>query len=139
MRRNDPVSHVMTKDVVTLDLNAPLSKARAMFEETGVHHLPVMHGSELAGVLAWSDFLRISFGEFGNQDSRSLDAVLDHTYRLTDVMQTAPVTLPISGTVRDAANLLSRGDFHSLPVVDGRRLAGIVTSTDLIRYLLEQY
>jgi len=139
MRKNDPVSHIMTKDVVTLDLNDPLSKARALFEQTGVHHLPVMHGSELAGVLAWSDFLRVSFGEFGNQDSRSLDAVLDHTYRLTDVMKTEPMTIPVSGTVRDAANVLSRGEFHSLPVVDGQKLAGIVTSTDLIRYLVEQY
>jgi len=139
MRKNDPVSHIMTKNVVTLDLNDPLSKARSLFEQTGVHHLPVMHGSELVGVLAWSDFLRVSFGEFGNQDSRSLDAVLDHTYRLSDVMKTEPVTISVSGTVRDAANVLSRGEFHSLPVVDGRKLAGIVTSTDLLRYLVEQY
>jgi CBS domain-containing protein len=81
----------------------------------------------------------VSFGEFGNQDSRSLDAVLDHTYRLTDVMKAEPVTIPVSGTVRDAANVLSRGEFHSLPVVDGRKLAGMVTSTDLIRYLVDQY
>lgn len=139
MRKNDPVSNIMTKDVVTLDLNDPLSKARTLFEQAGVHHLPVMHGSELAGVLSWSDFLRVSFGEFGNQDSRSLDAVLDHTYRLKDVMKTDPVTVPVDGTVRDAASLLSHGNFHSLPVVDGCKLAGIVTSTDLIRYLLEQY
>ncbi|MFM7834732.1 MAG: CBS domain-containing protein [Planctomycetaceae bacterium] len=54
-------------------------------------------------------------------------------------MRTDVVTMPATGTVRDAAVILSRGGFHSVPVVDGTRLAGIVTSTDLIHYLVEQY
>ena len=139
MRRNAPVSHVMTKDPVVLEAGDSLSKARKMFEESGVHHLPVLRGSELVGILSWTDFLRVSFGEFGNQDVRSLDAVLDHTRKLQDVMRTDVVTMPVTGTVRDAAVILSRGGFHSVPVVDGTRLAGIVTSTDLIHYLVEQY
>ncbi|MFN5433170.1 MAG: CBS domain-containing protein [Planctomyces sp.] len=139
MRKNDPVSHVMTKDPVVLEAGDSLSRARRLFEETGVHHLPVVRGGELAGILSWTDFLRVSFGEFGNQDVRSLDAVLDHTRRLQDVMRTDVITMPISGTVRDAAAILSQGGFHSVPVVDGTRLAGIVTSSDLIHYLVEQY
>ena len=139
MRKNDPVSHVMTKNVVTLDLSDPVSKARQLFEASGIHHLPVVSGEELIGLLTWSDFLRISFGEFGNQDVRSLDAMLDHTYKLKDVMKADPVTMPVTGTVRDAARILSTQGFHSVPVVDGKKLAGIVTSTDLIRYLEEQY
>jgi len=54
-------------------------------------------------------------------------------------MKADPVTMPVTGTVRDAAQLLSSNGFHSVPVVDGKNLAGIVTSTDLIRYLLDQY
>ena len=139
MRKNDPVSHVMTKDVVTLDLSDPISKARRLFEESGIHHLPVVSGEELVGLLTWTDFLRISFGEFGNQDARSLDAMLDHTYQLKDVMISSLVTMPTTGTVRDAAQTLSTQGFHSVPVMDGKKLAGLVTSTDLIRYLVEQY
>lgn len=139
MRKNDPVSHVMTKSVVTLDVSDSLSKARRLFEESSIHHLPVVSGGEIVGLLSWTDFLRISFGEFGNQDVRSLDALLDHTYKLRDVMQTNPVTMPASGTVRDAATMLANGGFHSIPVVEGNKLVGIVTSTDLIRYLIEQY
>ncbi|MCA9034390.1 MAG: CBS domain-containing protein [Planctomycetaceae bacterium] len=139
MRKNDPISHVMTKDVTTLDLSDPLSKARKLFEEKQIHHLPVVSGTELVGILSWSDFLRVSFGEFGNQDARGLDTVLDHTYKLADVMQKSPVSIASSSTVRDAAQLLSTSSFHSLPVVDGTQLVGLVTSTDLIRYLVEQY
>ncbi|MBL8816441.1 MAG: CBS domain-containing protein [Planctomyces sp.] len=139
MKKNDPVSNVMTKTLVTLDINEPISKARQLFETSGVHHLPVVSGDELVGIMSWTDFLRISFGEFGNQDVRSLDAVLDHTYKLADVMQKNPTTIPVSGMVRDAAHVLANGGFHSLPVVDGKKLVGLITSTDLIRYLVEQY
>lgn len=139
MRKNDPVSHVMSSKLVTLDVSDPVSKARRLFESSSIHHLPVVSGEELVGIMTWSDFLRISFGEFGNQDARSLDAVLDHTYKLADVMIKDPTTISVSGTVRDAAQILATADFHSLPVVDGRKLVGLVTSTDLIRYLVDQY
>ena len=139
MKKNDPVTHIMSKKPVTLDSSDPVSKARQLFETSGVHHLPVVKGEALEGILSWTDFLRISFGEFGNQDARGLDAVLDHTYTIRDVMKADPVTMPSTGTVRDAAQILSNNSFHSLPVVEGNKLVGIVTSTDLIRYLVEQY
>lgn len=139
MKKNDPVSHIMSRNLVTLEVSDPISKARQLFETAKVHHLPIVKNGELQGILSWTDFLRISFGEFGNQDVRSLDAVLDHTYSLRDVMKADPVTMPSDGTVRDAAHILSNSSFHSVPVVDGNKLVGIVTSTDLIRYLIEQY
>jgi CBS domain-containing protein len=49
------------------------------------------------------------------------------------------VTLPHDGNVRQAAEILAEGGFHSLPVVSGGKLVGIVTSTDLIKYLLSQF
>jgi CBS domain-containing protein len=48
------------------------------------------------------------------------------------------VTIEINDTLRKAAHLLSDGMFHSLPVIDkDNNLIGIITSTDLIRYLAE--
>jgi len=139
MHRNDRVSHIMTKDPIVLEAGDQLSSTRKMFEETGVHHLPVVRGSDLVGILSSTDFLRVSFGKFDNQDVCSIDAVLDYTRKLQDVMRTDVVTMPVIGTVRDAALILSRGGFHPVPVVDGTRLAGIATSTVLIHYLVQQY
>jgi CBS domain-containing protein len=81
--------------------------------------------------------MRVSFGEFGNQDGKGLDAILDHTYKIHDLMNKSPTTIPQTGTIRDAARLLGARSFHALPVVDGENLVGFVTSTDLIRYLAE--
>jgi len=55
-------------------------------------------------------------------------------------MSTEVVTIKNSGTIRQASELLSKGGFHSLPVVDDEQnIVGMVTSTDLIRYLSAQY
>ena len=50
------------------------------------------------------------------------------------------VTIKPTTSIREAAEMLAEGDFHSLPIVDKEgNLQGLVTSTDLIRYLLKQY
>lgn len=108
-------------------------------EQKGIHHLPVTDGDRLVGIITSNDFLRVSFGEFGNQDARSLDAILDHTYAIGDLMNADPTKLNKDQTVRDAATILATSNFHSLPVVDGEKLVGIVTSSDLIQHLLDQY
>jgi CBS domain-containing protein len=42
-------------------------------------------------------------------------------------------------SIKEVAEILATEDFHSLPVVDNGSVAGIVTSTDVIKYLLDQY
>lgn len=137
MRKNEPVVHIMTKTVLTVHEADPVSKVRQLIEKQKVHHVPVVKGENLVGIVSWTDIMRISFGEFGNQDGKQLDTILDHTYKMCDVMVANPVSLPISGTVRDAARILSDGNYHALPIVDGEKLVGIVTSTDLLKFLAE--
>lgn len=139
MKKNESVTKIMSTSPVSIDQNEPVSKARRLLEDRGIHHLPVTHGGTLVGIVTSTDLLRVSFGEFGNQDDRSLDAILDHTYSLGDLMISDLTTIEQTQTVRDAAAILAKSGFHSLPVVDGDSLVGIVTSTDLIQYLLDQY
>ncbi len=81
--------------------------------------------------------MRISFVEFGNQDGRGLDAVLDHTYKIHDVMTSNPESIASSETIREAARILGSQKFHALPVVEDEKLVGLITSTDLINFLAE--
>jgi CBS domain-containing protein len=51
-----------------------------------------------------------------------------------------PRCIPDSATIKEVAEIFLDADFHALPVVDKNdNLRGIVTTTDLIKYLLEQY
>ena len=139
MKQNEPISRIMSTELVTVHHGDPISKVRQLMQKTGVHHIPVVSGENLVGIISWSDILNLSFGKTFGADERAVDAVLDHSITLEQAMKKDPVTLPHDGNVRHAAEILADGGFHSLPVVSGTKLVGIVTSTDLIKYLLSQF
>ena len=139
MRKNEPVTHIMTADPLTVHHGDPISKVRRLFAENSVHHLPVIDGENLVGIVSWTDLMRISFGDAFGQNETAVDATLDHTHKLEDIMNSEPVTIQHNGSIREAAELLGNADFHAIPVVDGKKLTGIVSSRDLIRFLRELY
>jgi CBS domain-containing protein len=139
MKQNESLSHIMSTELVTVHHGDPISKVKQLMRETGVHHIPVVSGEDLVGIISWSDILNLNFSQAFGTDDRAVDAVLDHSVTLEQVMKTEPVTVPHDGYVRQAAQLLADGDFHALPVVSGKKLVGMVTSTDIIKYLLAQY
>lgn len=129
----------MSRHLVTAHHGDPISKVRQLIQEHGVHHIPVVSGDQLVGIVTWCDILRVSFGDAFSTDQRSVDATLDHSMTLEDLMRKDPVHIREDATIRDAAEVLAEGDFHALPVTRDGKLVGLVTSTDLIKYLLAQF
>lgn len=139
MKRNEPVSHIMSTSLVTVHLKNKLSEAHALLFKHKIHHVPVVSGSHFIGLLTASDLLRVSWGDPYSHDPREIDVLLD-TQEIRAVMQEDVKTILPTTTIREAAQVLADGSFHCLPVVDvDGDLVGLVTTTDLIRYLLEQY
>lgn len=130
----------MSTKLVTAHHGDPISKVRQIIREHNIHHIPVVNGQQLIGIISNTDVLRVSFGDTFQTDERAVDAALDHTMTLEQLMQKDPVSVRENAPIREAAAILVEGNFHSLPVVsDNHKLVGLVTSTDLIRYLLEQF
>lgn len=139
MKRNEPVQSIMTRDVATANITQKLSDVRRLIAERQIHHVPVVSGTRLVGLISATDMVRLSFSAYG-ADERAVDAMLDHEFSIEGVMIRDVVTLDERATVREAAACLSPGTFHSVPIVDAEsNLVGMVTSTDLIAYLLAQY
>lgn len=140
MKRHEPVSKIMATNLITVHHGDPVSKVRQLIREHGIEHVPVVSGQRLVGIISNSDVLRVSFGDAFQTDERSVDATLDHTMTIEQLMKSNPVAVRENAPIREAAEMLVKGNFHSLPVVsDGQKLVGLVTSTDLIRYLLDQF
>ena len=139
MKRNEPIKSIMTTDVTTVNISQKPSEVRRLMADQAIHHVPVVSGKKLVGLLSAADMMRLSFSAYG-VDERAVDAALDHEFTIEGVMNKNIVSLPEKATVRDAAERLRDGAFHSLPIVDNDgNLVGIVTSTDLIKYLFDQY
>ena len=142
MKKRESVSNIMTKSVHTLNLTNNLEDAEKAFKSHNVRHLPVVSGKELIGMLSLTDLARISFvdsyGEM-NDNEGTVDTAVYNMLTIEQVMAQKVETIDINATIRDVAEVLSKREYHALPVVEDNKLVGIVTTTDLVKYLLEQY
>lgn len=138
MKQRVPVSQIMTKELVVLNPTQSLYDAEKLFNKHSIRHIPVVEGDRVVGVISRSDLLRISYADL-NENEETVDSVVYDMYSLPQVMTRVPVTVESDTTVKEVAEILAKQSFHSIPVVDQGKLVGIVTTTDLIKYLLEQY
>lgn len=139
MRKNDPINNIMSNSVQSVQQGQPLSDVYKIMCNAGIHHVPVVDGKTLVGLISFTDMMKLNLSIDG-VDARGVAAIIDQQFDVPGIMSTDLVTLVDNQSVRDAAALLGEGDFHSLPVVNGdNTLVGMVTSTDLIRYLSDQY
>lgn len=127
----------MTQNVVTIEIHERLEKAQTLMQQHHIRHLPVLKKGKLVGILSLTDLMRLSFSDnFGEMEAEA-DVAIFKMLGIRHVMKSNPETISISQTVRDAAEILAHREFHALPVMDGDALAGMVTTTDLIRYFLK--
>jgi CBS domain-containing protein len=137
MKRNEKITQIMTTPAVSVHLKQTLSEVQLAMAEGGFHHMPVVSGGKVVGLISSTDLLLVTY-QYG-QDPRQTSAVLDHTVKIEDLMVRDPVTLTSAKTVREAVEVLADGEFHSLPIVEDGKLVGMVTTTDVLRYMRAQY
>jgi CBS domain-containing membrane protein len=139
MKQKVPISTIMTKDVVKLNLSDNLTKAESLFKKHHIRHIPVVNGNKIIGILSYTDLLRISFADAVDDDEDVIDTTVYNMFTVEQVMAKNLVTINPETTIKEAAEILASREFHALPVCNGNLLVGIVTTTDLIKYLIEQY
>lgn len=138
MKQRVPVSQIMSKNLATLNPTQSLYDAEELFKEHGIRHIPVVEGKKIIGVLSYSDLLKISYASVEDGEE-TVDTIVYDAFTIPQVMAKAPLTVASDTTIKEVAEILAKQTFHSLPVVDNNELIGIVTTTDILNYLLEQY
>jgi acetoin utilization protein AcuB len=113
----------MTREVQTISPETPAGDAWELMRRKGIHHLVVMADSEVKGVLSDRDA--------GGRSGASIRA----RSRVSDLMSAPVVTVEPDTTIHRTANLMRGRTIGCVPVVNGRRLVGIVTIADLLKVL----
>ncbi len=139
MKKREPISAIMTTNVITLNYNDSLETAERLFKKHKIRHIPVINGGTIKGMLSYTDLLRISFADSVEDEGDNVDTVIYDMFTIYQVMTKNLTTVSTDATIKDVAEILASHEFHALPVVNEGKLMGIVTTTDLIRYLLAQY
>lgn len=129
----------MTAHVITLNKSDDLETAEKLFKSWKIRHIPVVKGKQIIGMLSYTDLLRISFADAVDENEYDVDTTVYNMFTIEQVMAKNLVSVPSTATIKEVAELLAKKEFHALPVVDNNELVGIVTTTDLINYLIDQF
>ena len=139
MKKRTPISEIMTTEVITLNHSDDLETAERLFKSKKIRHIPVVSGKEIIGMLSYTDLLRISFADATDESDYDVDTIVYNMFSIEQVMAKNLISVPSTTTIKEVAEILVKKEFHALPVVDDNELVGIVTTTDLINYLLDQF
>ncbi|MBB3840480.1 CBS domain-containing protein [Runella defluvii] len=138
MKRREPISHIMTKNVATVQVSDDLHDVIDLVKKNHIRHVPVLEGHDVVGIISSTDINRLTFSSlFENQEGAD-EAILE-MLSISQVMTQKPRTVEATLSIKEVAEILASEEYHALPVIENGQLAGIVTTTDVIKYLLEQY
>ncbi len=131
------VGEIMTSKVVTVEMDDSLEVIRDIFRKVKFHHLIVVDGEKIVGVLSDRDFLKAISPYVNTMSETNRDrATLEK--RAHQIMSHYPVTVQKSCQTQTAAKLMLDRRVSCLPVTmpDGI-LVGVVTWKDVFRAFLE--
>lgn len=126
----------MSRNVVTLEETDSLREAIGVLRKHKIRHAPVVQEGRVVGIVTDRDLKRATPSLLTGIDQDHFDRILEETM-VEHVMTRNPSTVAPSMSLKEAATILLDNRFGSLPVLEGDRLVGILTTTDLLRALHE--
>lgn len=131
--RSAIIKDVMIRELVTVGRNTKVRELKELFEKYDFNAFPVVENGNLVGIVTKLDFMRIfSVGmKFSLPRYREMFAG-----EVGQIMREALVTLTPRDTVERAVEYMVEFGLRSLPVVEGKKLVGMVSRRDLMQYLL---
>ena len=128
----------MTKDAITVDEKTPLPQVHQLMKQRRIRRVPIVdkHG-RLVGIVTRGDVREASPS---NATSLSIYEVHYLLAQLTvdAIMTRNPKTVTPDTPIKDAARIMLENKISGLPVVEGDKVVGIITESDIFRGLIER-
>lgn len=129
------VSKLMSTNLVVVQMDDHLGKLKAIFEESRFHHLLVVEGERLYGIISDRDLLKSLSPNIGtmaatNKDMASLNK------KAHQIMTRRPIFLREDATIDDAIGIFNQHKISCIPIVDNTEAPiGIISWRDIMREL----
>ena len=131
------VHDCMTKNPVSIDEGTTLTEAYWLMMEKKVRRLPVMKGDRLVGIVTLEDLRRaIPSDVVGISPLKYTDMLTKLPVR--QLMTRDPETISPSASLSEAASVMLTHRISALPVLEGDKLVGIITESDIFRVIAER-
>ncbi len=119
------IKNWMKSDPVTIDRAALLQNASDLMKKHSIRHLPVVDDGQIIGFITESDLRQFSFPSM-------VEEIPVH-----QVMVLNPITVNANASIETAARLIHDYKIGGLPVLDKKKLVGIITASDLLSAFIE--
>ena len=131
------VRDLMTTKLFTLRDTDTVHDAKRLIAEKRIRHIPVVNEEGVfLGLVTQRDILAASVSRLAGVDEATADE-LDLGLNLGGIMLSRVLSVGPGATVREAAQLMMKNKIGCLPVLEGKKLAGIVTESDYLKLVIE--
>ena len=145
------VKDIMTREVITVSPETEIAQAAKLLLANRINGLPVINESgALVGILCQSDLIvqqmnipipslfTILDGYIPLTLSKRLDKEVEKiaATKAADAMTPDPITVTPETGIEEVATLMVDKNYHTLPVIDGGKLVGIVGKEDILKTLV---
>jgi len=118
------VEDVMVKEVITIDENATVKEAAEVMNKFEIGCLIAIRKGKAMGIITERDLLKRVVA----------DAKDANKTKVKDVMSSPLVVVEPTMDLEEAVKLMFQMKIKKLPVVDGKRLVGLISLTDIARF-----
>jgi acetoin utilization protein AcuB len=131
------VQDIMTRRVVTVELDDQLATVKDIFDKMHFHHLLVVDDGRLFGIVSDRDLLKALSPDLGTSTESFKDrATLNK--RVHQIMSRDPISLRPDASVQDAITVFNTHRISCIPIVDDEnKPVGILSWRDILRALGE--
>ena len=131
-----PVKTLMTTNLITVAPEDKLTVVKEIFEKNKIHHIPVVHGKDMVGLISKTDFVYFMRGFNRSEEDKFVNEARLRAYKAEDIMTKGLAKLNPNARINVALEIFMENRFHAVPVVeDNGELVGIVTTFDIIKAL----
>jgi acetoin utilization protein AcuB len=130
------VGERMSRPVISVSPDQPINDVLAMFKKEHIRRAPVVKDGKLVGIVSQGDLLNASPSSVTTLSIWEMNYLISKV-KVKDVMNKKVVTVSKDTPIEEAARIMADKKFGGLPVVDGDKVVGMITETDLFKIFLE--
>lgn len=130
------VGERMSRPVISVSPDTPINDALAMFKKEHIRRAPVIKDGKLVGIVSERDLLNASPSSATTLSVWEMNYLISKV-KVKNVMTKKVITVTRDTPIEEAARLMADKKIGGLPVVDGERVVGMITETDLFKVFLE--
>ncbi|MBI4759753.1 MAG: CBS and ACT domain-containing protein [Chloroflexota bacterium] len=130
------VGERMSRPVISVSPDTPINDALAMFKKEHIRRAPVIKDGKLVGIVSERDLLNASPSSATTLSVWEMNYLISKV-KVKNVMTKKVITVSRDTPIEEAARLMADKKIGGLPVVDGERVVGMITETDLFKVFLE--